>query len=407
MKTVLLFGMFSPFSSSFIEKNTKGHMDYAADALQKSFFEGLGCHIKDLETINLPYIGSYPSRFRTLFTKSGGFVYETQNGNCIKGKDVGFCNLSGYKQYSRCEQARKALMTWCNKYPEEEKAVVVYAIHFPFLKACVDVKNKIGKSLKIILIVPDLPEFMNDKVKWPKSKLLEMNQHKLSVLYPEVDAFVLLSKYMVDRLPVGNKPWAVVEGIFNFRDEDTIDVSSTVQDKFILYTGTLAQRYGVMNLVEAFAQTDNHEYKLVICGIGGTDEQIKKYAEKDKRIIFKGQIPRLEVLKLQRQATLLVNPRTPEGEFTKYSFPSKTMEYMASGTPCLLYRLPGIPEEYFNYCFTIEELGVDALKQKMESIMAMSKENLVSLGQRARTFILENKNPLAQTSKVIKLLESL
>ena len=63
------------------------------------------------------------------------------------------------------------------------------------------------------------------------------------------------------------------------------------------------------------------------------------------RIEFLGMLPRTDVLELQSKATILVNPRQPVGDFTKYSFPSKTIEYMASGTPLLMYKLPGIPEE--------------------------------------------------------------
>mgnify|MGYP003303651866 CR=1 FL=1 len=45
--------------------------------------------------------------------------------------------------------------------------------------------------------------------------------------------------------------------------------------------------------------------------------------------IFTGKIDRSQVLALQRSATVLVNPRRNNEEYTKYSFPSKTMEYLA------------------------------------------------------------------------------
>ena len=51
-----------------------------------------------------------------------------------------------------------------------------------------------------------------------------------------------------------------------------------------------------------------------------------------------------EIVRLQCEATLLVNPRPSDKEFCKYSFPSKTIEYMASGTPVLMTKLPGVPD---------------------------------------------------------------
>ena len=41
-----------------------------------------------------------------------------------------------------------------------------------------------------------------------------------------------------------------------------------------------------------------------------------------------------------------MNPRSADAEYTKYSFPSKTIEYLATGVPVVMNRLPGIPEEY-------------------------------------------------------------
>jgi glycosyltransferase involved in cell wall biosynthesis len=131
---------------------------------------------------------------------------------------------------------------------------------------------------------------------------------------------------------------------------------------------------------------------------------IEEFACKDSRIIYKGQVTREEALMLQKNATLLVNPRTSEGDFTKYSFPSKNMEYFASGVPALLYRLPGIPEEYYEYCFTLSETGVEAMKDMLEDIIARTEEELEQMGRNARQFILNDKNPKKQVKKIIDLI---
>lgn len=138
--------------------------------------------------------------------------------------------------------------------------------------------------------------------------------------------------------------------------------------------------------------------------MGNRIDFIKEKARVDKRIIYCGLLPRTEVFKKQREATVLVNPRTPEGEFTKYSFPSKTMEYLASGVPTLIYRLPGIPEEYYNYCFSISELGVDALSRKIDEILSMNNNERADIGAKARVFIKSQKNPYRQCEKVLDLM---
>ena len=215
---------------------------------------------------------------------------------------------------------------------------------------------------------------------------------------------------MRERLPIGNKPTTVLEGIYNQGDEKQMDDESKTSEfaeKYILYTGTLARRYGIMNLVHAFSRTNLKDVKLYICGEGETKTEILEYVKNNPRIVYKGLVKRDEALHIQRNAMLLVNPRTPEGEFTKYSFPSKTMEYLASGVPTLLYRLPGIPNEYYDYCFSLTDISIDALTNKIEQILNTDYNELRIIGKQARNFILDKKNPKQQTKKIIDLINKL
>lgn len=406
MKTILLFGMFPSQNYQEIINNSKGVIQYAADALQKSFIEGLGSLIENLEIVNLPYIGSYPNRYKKFFLRNETFEYTTQNNHRIAGINIGFCNLTGYKMYSRYINTLHYLDCFL-KRSKEEVTIVIYAIYTPFIKACVELKHKY--KLRIVLIVPDLPEYMGGKRTFILDRLREHNKKILTQLYREIDGYVLLSKYMADELPIKNKPWTVVEGIFNNVSDFVLARAEHKENtvKTVFYSGTLAKRYGVLNLVEAFSKLNNINYKLEICGAGDGLEIIKDYSRKDSRIIYKGQLPRNEVLELQRQAFLLINPRTPEGEFTKFSFPSKTMEYLASGTPTLLYKLPGIPDEYYDYCFSLEDTSISALSQKIDEILSMDYEVLKIKSLSAQKFILENKNPIAQSQKVVNLINQI
>lgn len=408
MKIALLLGLFPQYTYSEIVRNSKGVVQYAADALQKSIVEGLGSLGVGLEIINLPYLGSYPLRYTNFYSPSGAFSYVTQTGDIVKGENVKFCNLTGVKMYARYQKTKDTLSKWCEDNEECSKVVVVYAMHTPFLKACMDVKKKYKSSLKIVLVVPDLPEYMGGKENFVLNILRKKNAEILYKLCDSVDAFVLLSKYMTSSLPVSNKKWTVVEGIFNNTKDDVLgNITKSTDLKYVFYSGTLAKRYGVLNLVKAFNLLPDINIGLMICGAGDAEKEILYYCQKDKRIVFKGQLPRAEVLKLQKQSSLLVNPRTPEGEFTKFSFPSKTMEYLASGVPTLLYKLPGIPDEYYEYCFALEQLSIQELANKIQEILEMNSEKLAAIGVRARNFILENKTPRPQCQKIIDLINSL
>lgn len=45
--------------------------------------------------------------------------------------------------------------------------------------------------------------------------LKKINRKSLNKLYDKIDGFILLTEFMTERLPIGNKPYRVVEGIFN------------------------------------------------------------------------------------------------------------------------------------------------------------------------------------------------
>ena len=66
MKVSLLLGCFPSDKYDEIVSNSKGVIQYAADALQKSFLEGLSTFFDDIHVINLPYIGSFPFRYKVL-----------------------------------------------------------------------------------------------------------------------------------------------------------------------------------------------------------------------------------------------------------------------------------------------------------------------------------------------------
>ena len=405
MKLSLLFGIFPPQIYDSIVSNSIGGIQYAADALQKSIIAGLGALDVDFNIFNVPFLGSYPQRYSEPKIDDYDFVYDIPETKSRELYNVGFWNIAGYKFFSRYYRAYKSLLNASEKNSLGD-VLLIYSIHLPFLKAAVDIKRKIP-NLKLVLIVPDLPEYMAASRSYPEMLLMKGNLAILERLYKYVDGYVLLSKYMTERLPVNSKPFTVVEGIYN--PQDTPECAKLEKDStsYILYTGTLAKRYGVLNLVKAFMQLKRKDINLVICGDGDSKEEITRLSKIDSRIVYKGLVKRDEALRLQQNAMLLVNPRTPEGEFTKYSFPSKTMEYLASGVPTLLYRLPGIPEEYYNYCFSMDDLSLEALTDKLESIIEMSRDELTEIGARACQFIYEKKSPRNQSMKIFKLISEL
>ena len=83
------------------------------------------------------------------------------------------------------------------------------------------------------------------------------------------------------------------------------------------------------------------------------------------------------------------------------------MEYLASGTPALIYQLDGIPSEYYDLCYTLDKnhLSPQDLVGKILSIYNDSLANRLELAKKARKFILENKNAQVAGQMIYDLLK--
>ena len=111
-----------------------------------------------------------------------------------------------------------------------------------------------------------------------------------------------------------------------------------------------------------------------------------------------------QVVEKETEATLLVNTRPTVEEFVKYSFPSKNMEYMASGTPLLTSRLPGMPSDYYPYVYLIDEVTPQGVADALTQVLAHTDEELHEKGAQARQFIMKTRNNISQAKKVLAML---
>jgi glycosyltransferase involved in cell wall biosynthesis len=263
--------------------------------------------------------------------------------------------------------------------------------------------KKLDSSIVTCLIVPDLPQFMNLSSKpsltYKIFKIIDIKLQKSKLKY--IDKFVLLTEKMSDKLNI--RSYTVVEGIgvdFYANVEHT-----AVKDKTVMYAGSLNKRYGIINLIDAFMKIEDPDYRLILCGAGDSEDYIREAQKKDSRIDFKGLLPRKEILSLQISSSVLINPRQNIEEFTKYSFPSKTIEYMLSARPVIMYKLDGVPDEYDNYLNYVPDNSVDSLKQKIVEICSLPVDERNRMGQAARKFVLNEKNSEKQVKKIIDLCE--
>ena len=217
--------------------------------------------------------------------------------------------------------------------------------------------------------------------------------------------YVLLTQAMNDYLNKTGKPYVILEGHADITMAEKIpSMEKKTSPRICFYAGGVSKQYGLGNLVEGFRKADIPNAQLHIYGPGDYVKELQKIAEEDSRVFYGGMLLNKEIVEKEQEATLLVNPRPTGEEYVKYSFPSKTMEYMASGTPVLTTVLPGMPKEYYPYLFLLEDETAEGIAQALTELLTKSEEELFEKGRRARVFVLDQRNNLVQAQKIIQML---
>jgi len=216
--------------------------------------------------------------------------------------------------------------------------------------------------------------------------------------------YVLLTEAMNDYLNKQGKPYVILEGHADITMADRIPaMEKKAEQRICFYAGGVSKQYGLANLVEGFRKADLPNTRLHIYGPGDYVKQLQQIAAEDARLFYGGMLLNTEIVDREQEATLLVNPRPTDEEYVKYSFPSKTMEYMASGTPVLTTVLPGMPREYHPYVYLLEEETADGIAKMLQKVLAHSDEELFQKGSAARRFVLEQKNNVIQARKILEM----
>lgn len=247
----------------------------------------------------------------------------------------------------------------------------------------------------IVGIVTDIPELM----------VTGYLSRQVKLIYKIIDKcshYVFLTEPMNARLNPTGKPYVIIEGICNENTEsENLD-----HNNHSIYAGYLDEKYGIKALIEAFILANVDGQELHIYGAGPYAEEVKRIANERNSIVYHGSVLNEIVVAEEKKARLLINPRPSNEEFTKYSFPSKNMEYMASGTPVLTTKLLGMTKDYYEYVYCFEDETVEGMSETLKTILEKDDEQLLEKGKEAQHFVMMQKNNLIQARKILALVNN-
>ncbi|HCT63595.1 MAG TPA: hypothetical protein DIC19_05795 [Erysipelotrichaceae bacterium] len=402
MKLIFVGLMYNPHEKSAIREKTISGFQEPADTFQWSFVNGLlkNEYFDKIKIINVVPTGTYPNKYKEVFTKSKTWSY--LNNSCFQ---IGSINLPFIKQIQRYIALRKQVA--CELANSDENTQIIFYSLYPLFISLAKFIKKAKYNASISIIVPDLPSKFGIMPNGLVGKLFSQLEGIFVLKRMKYfDHFVLLTEQMLNPLSITHKSHVVIEGLLD-TELTTIELEFANKNiKSILYSGSLNCEFGVCDLISAFELIDDRSIELWICGSGDCEDFVKNISNSDKRIKYFGQLDRIDLIALQSKAYLLVNPRNNEGEYVKYSFPSKTMEYIYSGKPTIMHRLSCIPKEYNNHLYFFENSSIESIMNGIIELLRIEPSRYIEEGIKNRKWIIENKLSDKQTMKFIDLIRS-
>lgn len=261
-------------------------------------------------------------------------------------------------------------------------------------------------KIKVVLYILDVPEFMNLAGDTGLRQLLKkIDRYIINKYIYNFDKYIVVSEYINSRLHIDLQKSILIEGMYD--DEPIVvggDERNSLLKKRIMYAGTLRDERSIKTIIDAFLQANIHDVIFDIYGFATPkfSQDLILISQQHPNIQYHGFCKnRGELLKKEMNADLLLMLRDPCLEYTKYSFPSKLFEFMASGTPVLVSKLDGINDEYYNYLFVVENFNASEIANCLNRIFKMPHNELKAFGEKAQEFIKQHKTAKVQVKKIL------
>lgn len=371
LKKCIFIGNF--FSDKMIQKYSKyTSLSIGNDNYEKNFIKVLEGVFDNLVCLSTPALPRASFKFPFLFIKK----------HIEKLGKMDIYYIPFLNSRFACTKER-------NVFKEVDKHLLADGLNYVFISTYhhVGLVKKIKMKYPntcVAFLLPDLPNIsVSNQSFFTKQYMKRINKSFFDSLQ-FIDLLLPITSKQLEQLPNYKNDYMVYETYFDVGVFDSIKVEKKKQ---ILYAGSLNKSYGILELISQFESNDNTNYQLVICGKGDCEKDIIESSINCEKIVFLGFVPKEKVYELEKESMLIV---CPDKEHRPYSFHSRYLEYLASGTPVLTFCPEGSKEEYLRFFNLIEEYGGN-LSTAIEKVLFFDYDKALKKAHEAALYIRDNK----------------
>ncbi|KXH86865.1 glycosyltransferase [Sporosarcina sp. HYO08] len=377
----------------------------AGNKMQLGLIKGLYKIFKnDLSILTEPPIASFPKEKRIYIGK--GKIQLQKN---IVANRVPFINIFIVKQIILIVNAFFMIYSWVRQNKNEKKVIICFN-SFPYISLPAILAKKLF-NVKIVCILADPPiDVINRGFIGKIAKKLEDSTTEKNI--KEFDGLIVLNEKVIEKYAPKSK-FILVDGGFDLDDAPKSPPggqwTNIHEDDVIrlVFSGALLEYNGIKNLVEASKLVKSNKFVIEIYGSGPLEQYVKEVAQDNSRIKFMGNVPNSQMIRIQQEAGILLNPRPANDPISLYTFPSKMIEYLISGTPVATTKLNGLTDDYLQYVFIFDNEGPEEIAKTIDNLLIQDVDYLIAKAKEARNFIINNKNWDIHSKKIKEFIDLL
>ena len=350
-------------------------------------------------------VPSFP-RFRRIWFGFGGAT----TGSDVPVTLLPFLNLGLLRALTLGVSAFVSVLRWgwVERRRPGRRVVVQYNVNAPPVAAVLLAGRLIGA--RVVAVVADVQVPGSGLL--PDTAIRRANFRLQTRSLRLLDGLVAVTRRIADDFAPG-VPSLIVEGgvASEAVSASQVVVWPAVADDanlfVVMYAGDLSEIKGVSLLLDAFALVGGADVRLWITGRGPLQPAVEAAAARDPRIRYLGYLTYEELLARYARATVLINPHSTRYESSRYLFPSKLIEYLASGRPVITTCGSGVESEYRQVSFLLRDETPKALAQLIVDVRRRGRAELERVGARARAFVREQKSWKHQGLRVADFIRAI
>lgn len=387
--------------SKDLEKSSKA-VSVAGNNMETELFMNFSeIHKQDFYSITIVPLPSYPRCKKIMCRKE-----DLKIDNDVTTHSIGYINFPLIKQLTiMCALFLKLIkrIILFKREDRNDEIVVMTYNSASFVSVPVFLISKFLKITKVCLVV-DIPITFQDK-KSIYFKIAKTIDNYVSLkLFKKYDAMISLVEQTVKDFAPGVPYKLINYAVKKFEINSAKNVNIDTDNIEITFTGALEEYYGIKEIVAAVKEM-SLKYRLNLYGRGSLENYLIKEMAENVNIKFHGLVSNEEAILAQCNSTILILMRTNQ-ELNKYAFPSKIIEYLASGTPIISTIIPSIPSDLNQFINYIDDYNPQAISN-MIRIITLNNDTYrkyLEKSQRGKQHVLKNYTWKKQANEISEFL---